>query len=405
MLKDYFALSSKNLKRRGARSWLTLLGIFIGVVAVIALISLGDGLKVAINSQFGVSSTELITIQAGGISGMGPPGTFVVNPLTNDDAEAIGKLSSVEIVIPRIIKTLQVEYNDYLNIVAVASLPSDKIKEAYELQEISVEHGRLLEAGDTLKVIVGNNFASEDKNGFHKEVAPGDSITISNKKFRVVGIMNKKGSIILDSAVIMLEDDLKAIINDSNEVSVIIAKAKSKELVEHAESDIEDLLRDRRNVDKGEEDFEVSTPQAMLATVNQILSGVQIFIVLIAAISILIGTIGIINTMMTSVMERKKEIGIMKAIGAKNSDIFLQFLIEAGMLGLIGGLAGIVGGTLVGYVGTVQINNFLGSQTTPKINFVLITTTLIISFLIGALAGIIPAMKASRQRPVEVLRN
>ena len=143
----------------------------------------------------------------------------------------------------------------------------------------------------------------------------------------------------------------------------------------------------------------------MLATVNQILTGVQIFIVLIATIAIIIGAIGIVNTMMTSVMERKKEIGIMKAIGARNLDIFLQFFIEAGMLGLVGGLVGIIAGIGIGYLGTIGINYLIGAETSPSINFMLIFATLLGSFIIGSIAGITPAMKAAKQNPVEVLRG
>lgn len=405
MIKDYFILSFKNLKRRGIRSWLTLLGIFIGVAVVIALISLGDGLKTVVNSQFGASSTQLITIQAGGISGYGPPGTFAVNPLTEDDAKAIAKLSTIEIAVPRIIKTLKTEFNNKMQILAVGSIPLDNAKDIYELQDISVQYGRLLENGDSLKVVLGNNLADKDKGGFDKAIMPGDSIDVEGKKFRVIGIMEKKGSFILDNAILMSEQDVKQITNDSNNVNLIIAKVKSKDLMEKAKLEIENLLRQRRNVKKGEEDFEVSTPQAMLQTVNQILGGVQAFIVLIASIAIIIGSIGIINTMMTSVLERKKEIGIMKAIGARNSHIFTQFLVEAGMLGLIGGLVGVFAGIAIGFAGTLAINHFIGSQSKPTIDYVLIILTLTGSFIIGAIAGIVPAMRAARQNPVEVLRD
>jgi putative ABC transport system permease protein len=405
MIKDYFVLSFKNLKRRGARSWLTLLGIFIGVTAVIALISLGDGLKLAVNSQFGVSSTQLITIQAGGLSGYGPPGSFVVKPLTSDDATAIGKLSTVELVVPRIIETVKMEYNSKLQIVASASIPTENTLEAYELQDFKIEYGRLLDKSDINKVVLGNNYAYAAKSGFDKEIMPGNTITIENKSFRVIGILKKKGSFIIDGAILMIEPDLKRLMNTGNNIDVIVAKIKSKDLMPRAEIQIEDLLRERRNVNKGEEDFEVSTPEALLATVNQILTGVQLFIVLIASIAIIIGAIGIVNTMMTSVMERRKEIGIMKAIGARNSDIFLQFFIEAGMLGMIGGVVGIIAGVMIGYLGTLGINYFLGSQTSPSINFILVIATLAGSFIIGSAAGIAPAMKAARQNPVEVLRS
>jgi putative ABC transport system permease protein len=234
---------------------------------------------------------------------------------------------------------------------------------------------------------------------------PGNTLTIGGKSFRVVGVIKKKGSFILDNVIFMLEDDVRDLANTTSAVSVIIAEVKSKDLMLKAKEEIENLLRQRRDVKRGEEDFEVSTPEAMLQTVNQILTGVQVFIVLIAAISIIVGAIGIINTMTTSVLERRKEIGIMKAIGARNSDIFLQFLIEAGMLGMIGGIAGILAGTLAGYLGTIQISNFIGAELKPKIDFVLIFATLIGSFIIGAVSGIAPAIKAARQRPVEVLRS
>jgi len=405
MIKDYFILSTKNLKRRGVRSWLTLLGIFIGITAVIALISLGDGLKLAVNSQFGVSSTQLITVQAGGLSGYGPPGSFVVNPLTKEDAEAIGKLSTVELAIPRRIETLNLEFNNKLQVTAVGSIPTENTQKIYELQEISAQYGRLLNKDDIGKVVLGNNFADAKKSGFDKEIMPGASVTINERKFKVIGIMEKKGSFILDNAILMLEPDLNDLMGNADRVNMIIVKIKNKDLMAKAQAEIEDLMRERRDVKKGEEDFEVSTPEAMLATVNQILTGVQMFIVLIATIAIVIGTIGIINTMMTSVMERRKEIGIMKAIGARNSDIFLQFFIEAGMLGLIGGIIGVIAGIGIGYAGTLGINYYIGSETSPTINFMLIFLTLIGSFIIGAIAGITPAMKAARQNPVEVLRS
>lgn len=405
MIKDFWILAIKNLKRRGLRSWLTLLGIFIGVTAVITLISLGDGLKLAVNSQFGVSSTQLLTIQAGGISGMGPPGSFVVNSLTSEDSEAIEKLSTVEIAIPRIIKYLKTEFNNKLQMVATASVPEDKAQDIYELKELEAQYGRLIEKGDIKKIVVGNNFANKDKNGFDKAIMPGTSVTINGKKFKVIGVLKKKGSFILDNAILMTEEDIKEAINDSNKVDVIIAKSTSKENINEAKEDIENLLRQRRDVKKGQEDFEVSTPEATLATVNQILTGVQLFIVLIAFMSILVGTIGIVNTMMISVMERRKEIGVMKAIGATNKNIFLQFLIEAGLLGLIGGLSGIIAGSILGYLGVLGINNFIGATVAPKINLTLIVSTLFGSFIIGSIAGILPAVKASKQNVIEVLRG
>jgi len=140
-------------------------------------------------------------------------------------------------------------------------------------------------------------------------------------------------------------------------------------------------------------------------TVNSVLGGVQAFIIIIASISILVGALGIVNTMTTSVLERRKEIGIMKAIGAKNSQVFMQFFFESGMLGFIGGLVGVILGTLISVGGIIGINGFIGSELALSIDFVLIGGALVGSFLIGAIAGIAPAMQAAKQNPVEALRG
>ena len=122
-LKDYFKFAFNNLTHRKVRSWLTLLGIFMGVMSVVALISLGDGLKAAVSAQFGISSTEIITVQAGGIAAAGPPGTGVVNPLTQKEVDDIEKLSTVEAAIPRIIEQGKLEFNDIVGFGLAADLP------------------------------------------------------------------------------------------------------------------------------------------------------------------------------------------------------------------------------------------------------------------------------------------
>jgi len=190
-----------------------------------------------------------------------------------------------------------------------------------------------------------------------------------------------------------------------DDVDLIAVKVRDEDLMDRTKEDIEKLLRKRRDVDVGEEDFEVSTPEAMMETVNSVLGGVQAFIVIIASISILVGALGIVNTMTTSVLERKKEIGIMKAIGAKNSQIFLQFFFESGMLGFMGGLVGAVLGTLISVAGISGINGFLGSEMSPVIDPILIGGALLGSFIVGSVAGIVPAMSAARQNPVEALRG
>lgn len=403
-MRDFFVLAFKNLKHRGIRSWLTLLGIFIGVMAVVSLISLGNGLQAAVGAQFGIGSTEMITIQAGGLQA-GMPGTGVSDPLTTDDAVAIGKLSTVKASIPRTMTSAKIEYNDEVSYDIVASIPDgDDRKLVYELIDIAPAEGRMLKDGDSNKVILGWDFYKDDSI-FGKRVEVGKSIFVNDKKFTVVGIMEKKGSYILDQIILMNDEAMRDLFEYGEEADIIVAQVKDKDLMERTKEDIEKLLRKRRDVDVGKEDFEVSTPDAMLDSVNSVLGGVQAFIIVIASISIFVGAVGIVNTMTTSVMERRKEIGIMKAIGAKNSQIFMQFLIESGLLGLAGGMFGCLVGMAVGAVGILAINNLIGGEIRPGIDFVLIGGSLVGSFLIGAIAGIVPAMNAAKQNPVEVLRG
>ncbi len=403
---NYFRFAFRNLRKKGVRSWLTLLGIFIGILAVVSLITLGNAMKVAITSQFGEGNTEVITIQAGGLQ-YGAPGSFVTNPLTAEDAEAVNRLSSVEFAVGRNIKTGKLEYNNILGIGSALSVPKGYEKEVYEiLDDIEPEYGRLLESGDSGKVVLGYNFHDRKTNGFGKDIVPGRTVLINDDEFEVVGILKKKGSLLYDWTVYMYEDELNDLVgNDEETVDMIEAKVKSKDLMVRAEEEIEKLMRQRRDVDVGEEDFSVTTPEATLETVNSVLGAIQAFIIIIASISILVGSIGIVNTMTTSVLERKKEIGIMKSVGARNSQIFSQFFIESGFLGLTGGIFGAVFGILIGYIGTLAINNWLGSGIGFQIDYFLIFFTLIGSFLIGAVAGITPAMQAANQNPVEALRG
>lgn len=405
MFSDYFRLAFRNLRKRGVRSWLTLIGIFIGITAVVSLISLGSGLKLAVNSQFGVSSTEVITVQAGGVNAFGPPGTGVVNPLNVDDLKEIEKISSVERAIRRNVPTTKVDYNDRLIIGFAMNIPEgDDRKFAYDALDVDAEFGRLLKDGDVDKIVLGHNFYS-DKIGLDKPVEVGDKLNINDKDFEVVGITEKKGSFIFDNIIHFNEKPLEDLAGYGDDIDVIVVKAKTGENLEIVKNEIEKILRKTRDVDKGEEDFEVSTPQAALDTVNGVIGGVQAFIVIIASLSILVGSLGIVNTMTTSVLERKREIGIMKAIGAKNSDIFTQFFIESGLLGLVGGIIGVLVGTFIGFVGTQGINNFIGAETQPEISLVLIFSALFGSFVVGAVAGIVPAMNAAKENPVEALRS
>ncbi len=406
MIKDYFVLASKNLNRRGIRSWLTLLGILIGVAAVVSLISLGNGLKVAVNSEFGIGSTDVITVQAGGIT-VGPPGSAVIKPLTQDDAIAIGKISSVQASIPIEIQELEVKFNKKVLFTYTATVPDNSQEDnyVYQIGNEKTSSGRLIYQGDRNTIVIGSDLADGTKNGFGRDVKIGDSLGINNQSFIVQGILVSEGSFIIDNAVLMNEKDFQNLLGYGNRVDEIQVKVSDQSLINQTSNAIESLMRQRRGDKIGQEDFQVTTPQASINSVNQVLSGIEIFIIIIASISILVGAIGITNTMMTSVLERKKEIGIMKSIGARNEQIFYQFFIEAGLLGLVGGIIGIIIGAGMGYLGTAALNSFIGSSAQPEISILLIIFAVLGSFLIGSIAGLIPAMRAAGESPVEDIRG
>ncbi|MFH1316167.1 MAG: ABC transporter permease [Candidatus Woesearchaeota archaeon] len=405
MIMDYISLAYNNFSHKRLRSYLTLLGILIGVTAVVGLIGLGEGLRMAITSQFGISSTEVLTVQAGGITGGGPPGTGVVNPLKFDDVEDIKKLGTVKRAVPRWIQTGKLEFNDRVGFGVATTVPDgDDRKFMYDMLEVDPEVGRFLKDGDVNKIMLGYNFYA-DKSMYGKIIQPGDTVLIQDKKFEVVGIVEKKGSFILDNAVYMNQKPLLDLFDIDTDVDLIGVQVKDKSLMKKTKEDIEKILRKNRDVKVGEEDFSVETPESALSDVNDVLIGVQIFIVIIASISILVGAIGITNTMFTSVIERRKQIGIMKSIGARNKDIFFIFFVESGMMGLFGGFIGIVFGTLISYIGTIGINAWINSTSAPQINFALIGGALFGSFLIGAVSGIVPAMNAASENPVDALRG
>jgi putative ABC transport system permease protein len=404
MIKDYFTLAIKNLRKRGIRSWLTLLGIIIGVAVVVSLVFLGNGLKLAVMNQFGMDTTEIISVQAGGLSAFGPPGTGVTNPLTIKDLEEIEKLSSVKKAIRRNIGSVETKFDGKTTISFVTNVPLEERRFIQEIGNIEIEKGRFFEKSDSRKVVLGYNFLVGKTSLTDKEIFPGNRMTINDEKYEVIGITKRKGSFIQDNVIFMSNEDMKRAINYEDNIDIIAVQPENAQRMEDSVRDIERILRKTRNVKEGEEDFQVSTPEASLAMINDIITGVQIFIILVAAISIFVGIVGIINTMTTSVLERRRDIGIMKAIGAKNSQVFLQFFVEAGMLGLVGGIIGVLFGTLVGWMGILALENFLTTDLKLEVDWIITFSVFIGSFLIGGAAGIAPAIKAANQNPVEALK-
>ena len=405
MNKEYFKLAIDNLKHRGIRSWLTMIGIFIGIAAVVALIGLGEGLRTAITSQFGFLGTDILTITASG--GFGPPGTGVVNPLSDKELNEIKRVPGVEGAARRIIESGKLEFNKKSEFGFATSMPDGEARDIMEKgMNLETQKGRLLEDGDSGVVVLGANFYESDEL-FGKIIKPGSKVKILDKEFKVIGILEKKGNRMLDGAVFMNEDDLRDLVNrQGDDYDMIMARFNENADVNKIQQNIEKRIRKVRDVKQGEEDFSVETPASVLESVNSVLLGVQIFVYIIAGISLLVGGIGIMNTMYTAVVERTKEVGIMKSIGAKNSTIFALFFIESGLLGTVGGIVGIILGYLVAtglaFVGRIALGSDLISAYFPLWLFIL---AFLVSFTVGTIFGTLPAVQASKLNPVDALRS
>jgi len=404
MFKDYFLLALGNLRHRGLRSWLTILGIFIGIAAVVSLISMGQGLQTAITGQFGTLSVDKLTIQNKG-TGFGPPGSTVVEKLNNKDIEIIEGVGGVGKVIPRLIRVGSLEYNKISGFGYAVDIPEDQelIDLVYDSSNFEAEQGRLLKAGDKGKVLLGNNFL--EMNDFEKEFRVGGKIKLNGKEFEIIGFLEKGSDFQTNSVVFIMSSDLKELLGIENEYDLIVVQVRDKDEIEEVAEEIERKLRDSRNEKIGEETFTVETPLQMLESVNTILNIINLIVLGIAAISLFVGGIGIANTMYTSVLERTREIGIMKAIGAQNKDILIIFLIESGLLGLVGGGIGILLGygtsKTIEYIAVTSLKTNLLQAATPAY---LIFICLAFGFLIGALSGTLPALHASKTNVVDALR-
>ncbi len=404
MLIDYFLYAFDGLKHRKLRSWLTMIGIVIGITAVVSLISIGEGLKVAISSQFGDIGTDKLAVMASG--GLGPPGTGVVTPLTKDNAKKIEQVNGVKLVVGRLIRSGKLEYNNHAKFGYAASMAEGEgrrlIEEALNLE---AGKGRLLRDGDAKKAVLGSNLGEENA-GFGKQIVIGSKVLIEDDAFEVIGFLEKKGSFLIDNIVLAEEDDLREILDIPDEdIDAIAVQVHSNADIKAVQENIEKLMRKERDVKKGEEDFIVQTPQAVLAQVSSTLFAVQLFVYIIAAISIIVGGIGIMNTMYTAVLERTKEIGIMKSIGARNSAIFSLFFIESGLIGSVGGIIGTVVGISLAIGLAFAGRMALGSELIrAEISAWLVLGSILGSFLLGSIFGVIPAINASKLNPVDALR-
>ena len=402
MLRDYIGYVFENFRKRKLRSWLTMLGIFIGIAAVVALVSLGQGLQQFIDEQFEAFGTDKLIIQPK--TGFVPPGSDITTiELTSNDEEIVERTRGVVETTSFIMENVKVEFNEQTRFHQLFSIPTDEGKNLYdEINQFEVQNGRDVRKGDKFKVLVGIGFIEDDL--FQPNVKVGDKIEINDMEFKVIGHYERIGNTGDDRTLVITEEAMREIFNAKERVDFILARTAKSEKPSNVAARVEKELRTLRDLEEGKEDFVVQTSEDFIESFQNILLVIQLVLVGIAAISLLIGGIGITNTMYTAVMERTKEIGIMKSIGARNSDILKIFLLESGILGLAGGIIGVALG--IGFSKLVEIAVGTTGNTFLKAAFpwYLVIGALLFAFLVGTASGAMPAIRASRLKPVDALR-
>lgn len=384
------------------RSVLTMLGIIIGVGAVIAMVSIGMGVRDKVQTSIASLGSNLIIVTPGAASSSGVrQAAGTTTTLTIKDAEAIGReVSGVAAVAPSVGKQYQiVAGNMNWNSSVQGTTP-----EFMEVRNMSVQSGSFITNQDVdMRNRVAVIGATVAENLFSNTNPVGQSIRINNAPFTVIGVLDSKGQ----SAGGQDQDDIVIVpITTAQErlmgityIQTISVQAADADVIDAVQEGIVTLLRSRhRLTDDKENDFTVRNLASVMATAQETTASITMLLGAIAGISLLVGGIGIMNIMLVSVTERTREIGIRKALGARYSDILMQFLIEAVVIGVIGGLMGIA----LGVGASFAISSFAGLNTV--ITFMPIIISFGFSVGIGLFFGLYPARKAALLNPIDALR-
>ena len=401
----YEALES--ISSNKLRSGLTVLGIVIGVAAVIAMLAVGNGAQDSITGSISGIGTNLLFVFRGGGANNNVRNP---KPLTLQDAEALADpfaAPSVEAVSPVLQANAEVTYGgEVTNTSIVGALPS-----YFPVSNLNVTEGEALNEehilGRASVALIGLDTA--DKLFGRKEGLVGETIRIAGQPFRIIGVLESKGGGSFgsqdDRVIIPLTTAQTRLVRRGgrDEVDIIFVQAASAELVPQATQEITDILSQRHRTEIGFPDFTVLSQQDFLSTAATITGVLTIFLGGIAAISLLVGGIGIMNIMLVSVTERTREIGLRKALGARKRDILVQFLTESSLLSLFGGLIGIGLGWLIAFI-VGKVAAATGTVFNPRVGLDAILLATLFSAAFGLFFGIYPANRAAALEPVEALR-
>ena len=394
--KESIVYSLRNLRNRKTRSLFTLGSIMLGITTIFIFVSFGMGLYSYIETMTSGSSMDKVMIQPKGIGITGMDSSF---SFSENELRAVERSSGVYEATGAYFKTVEVKKNDkVVYSFLIAYDPSSPL--LMDVFELEILKGRNLKEGDR-GVVLGYNYQVEDKI-FSKPYSLNQEIQINNQKFKILGFYEPVGNP-QDDAQIYFTNDMMKETFDNVSYNWIIAKVDVSN-IDRVIKNIENNLRDERNLEKGKEDFFVQSFDDMIESYTTILDIVIAFIILIALISILVSSLNTANTMITSVLERVKEIGVIKSIGGTNQEIFSIFLFESAFLGFIAGCLGVFFGWIFSFIGGEVIKSLGYGFLSPYFSFWLFAGCILFAVLTGAISGVIPAIKASRTNPVETLR-
>jgi putative ABC transport system permease protein len=398
------ALESLNANK--LRSSLTMLGIVIGVGAVIAMLSIGAGAQNSITGSIQGIGSNLIFVSSHRAEGVLNP-----KPITVEDALAVAdpfQAPSVAQVAPTIQGSIEITYGRERNVTSVSGVTANfnvvNNETLYEGEFITTE-----QIFERASVVVLGPTTAQNMFGYVDGVV-GQTIRLDGQPFRIIGVLNSKGGGSFgnqdDRALVPLTTAQMRLIHRSpgNRVDSLTIQAVSAEAVTTATEEITQILQTRHRTAVGADDFAIFTQQAILDIASTITGVLTIFLGGVAAISLLVGGIGIMNIMLVSVTERTREIGLRKALGARKRDITIQFLTESSLLSLMGGLIGIFLGWLISViVGKIAAAN--GTPFSPLVGIDSILLATLFSTAVGLFFGIYPATRAANLEPVEALRS
>lgn len=409
LLKQSILTSLASLKMNKGGSFLTMLGIIIGVASVIIIISIGAGAQSLIMSEIETLGTDKIGVMPGKAEEGEPPASIMgvtITSLTYEDALAIkDKIPNVANVVAYNNETGSVSWrsNSYLTNIkgCNSSYP--------EVENGEVAEGRFFtsqEEKDLSRVAVLGSDVKKEIFGASRAV--GQNIRIQGKMFQVVGVMEEVGTVAFqnyDDQILIPIKTMQKLITGVEHVNLIRVSVKNKEDLDFTKANIESLLRQRHDIkDPENDDFTVRTSAQAMDMVRTVTDSLKYFLAAMAALSLLVGGIGIMNIMLVNINERTREIGLRKAVGANNTHIIWQFLTETIILTLVGGILGILTGILLSFGVYLVMSRGLGYHWNFIITFPSILLGIGISALIGIIFGTYPARKASKLSPVEALR-